>query len=108
MVGLGVLWVGDSGSAPDRPDPKWFACASDYNCRIVQDATCALTPINREYAQRFTEWVLFAHPNKLRADCPQRAIRYAAHCEAERCASRVQPGAARSETPRSSPSTDRR
>jgi hypothetical protein len=59
---------------------------------MVQDATCTQTPINREYAQSYREWVLYAYPNKIReGPCRTKPLRYSAHCEAQKCTSKAEP-----------------
>jgi hypothetical protein len=69
-------------------DETWFACTRNRQCTLVEDPTCELVPINKEYAQPFVEYVRLSRPLEIsRAPCAKQAVRYRAVCQTNRCTS---------------------
>lgn len=77
LLGLGLSACSAERAAPTRPlsstasavrSSAWFACRSDSDCALVQDATCQFISVNRSYAGNVLKWVLH-HPSKRPFKC---------------------------------------
>lgn len=71
-------------------DETWFACTRSRQCEILEDSTCALTPINKRYAAPFAQHMRVAHPGDVvTGPCAKPLVRYRAVCDEGRCSSEL-------------------
>jgi hypothetical protein len=88
LVGTASLLAGCATPDFGPIDESWFACARNRQCTIAEDPTCALVPINKDYAKSFALQVRLNRPREIATGpCPTSIVRYAAVCDAGRCAS---------------------
>jgi hypothetical protein len=87
FAGLALLVAGCAVES-EQIHESWFVCERDSQCKVLQDATCTLTPVNRRYARSLADWMARTHWDEVKTGrCPESIIRYYPECEDARCSS---------------------